>query len=551
MSAFRKFTTLSLLIALPLAASALERTDLLPGQAKTFVRISNTVDFWEALKKSSLGKLWSDQQFQDFIGNPDAETWQEIFFSGQEEDPQNQVLLEQLKMLSGEVVIAFDAGMENPYIIAAMTEADFQRSLELDEQLLGVMEDRFEVVKSTFQDVEIIKHIENPGSGDERLSWQTHVDSTFILGYTKEWVEQNIVRLKKEAITEPTGNPILNMNLPLTPLIEEALSEGDEGKTERAMLEALGLFSIENLSCRIELRDTEMIVDNNLMISDLNRGIFALLNTDPSDLPTVTFIPENIATLEVGRFDLMNLWQEIPVFLADAAPEAKPQFDMILSMLQQQSGISIEQDLIANLGKKYVAFSTVDGEQQESVIAIELKDGMAFKAGLETAMAAPGLQPYIASGLDLSVFRDHTIYSLKNELPEDKMGIALTGDYLLYGTYAGIQQVIRSESSEAAENQAFEQSELVKGLRRYVSDDAFGFSAIDWKKNMSALLAEFNQPEYTFMIHQKWAQSGSALPPPDFSKLPPADHMAQYFNISYQYVEATPNGLHQKIILKY
>lgn len=548
---FRKFTALSLLSALPFVAFSLERTDLLPGQAKTFVRISNTVNFWEEVQKSSLGKLWADQQFQDFIGNPDAETWQEIFFSGQEADPQNQVLMDQLKMLTGEVIIAFDAEMEDPYIIAAMTEEDFLRSLELDEQLLNVTEDAFEIVKSTFQDVEIIKHIENPGSGAERFSWQTHVGSTFILGYTKEWVEQNVVRLKKEEITEPAGNPVMNLNLPLTPLIEEALSEGEEGVTERAMLEALGLFSIENFACRIELQDSQMIVDNNLSISDLNRGIFALLNTEPSDLPTVTFIPEDIATLEVGRFDLMNLWQEVPVFLADAAPEAKPQFDMILAMLQQQSGISIEQDLIANLGKKYVAFSTVDGELQESVIAIELEDGMAFRSGLETAMAAPGLQPYIATGLDLSVFLDHTIYSLKNELPEEKMGIALTGDYLLYGTYTGIQQVIRSESSEAAENQSFERSELVQGLRRYISDDAFGFSAIDWKKNMSVMMAEFNQPEYIYMIQQKWAQSGSALPPPDFSKLPPADHIAQYFNISYQYVEARGNGLHQKIILKY
>lgn len=551
MPALYKTAAITLLAALPFSSFALERTALLPGQTKTFVRVSNTINFWEELKKSSVGKLWVDQQFQDFIGNPDVETWQEILFSGEEDDPRNQVMVEQLKMLSGELIIAFDEEMENPYIIAAMTEEDFERSLELDENLLEVTEDPFEVVKSTFQDVEIIKHIENPGSEAERFSWQTFFEGTFILGYSKEWVEQNIVRMKKEAVTEPTGNPVMNINLPLTPLLEEVLSEGIEGDTERAVMEALGLFSIENFSCRIELFEDEMIVDNNLAISDLNRGIFALLNTEPSDLPTVTFIPENIATLEVGRFDLLNLWQEIPVFLADAQPEAKPQFDMILAMLQQQAGINIEQDLISNLGKKYVAFTTVEGELQESVIAIDLEDGIAFRQGLESAISAPGLQPYVASGLDISDFLDHTIYSLKDDLPEDKMGVALLNDYLLYGTYKGIQQVIRSETSEAAENQSFEQSELVQGLRRYISDEAFGFSAIDWKKNMGALVAEFNHPHYTMMIQQKWAQSGSPLPPPDFSKLPSSDHMAQYFNTSYQYVEARGNGLHQKIILKY
>ena len=37
----------------------------------------------------------------------------------------------------------------------------------------------------------------------------------------------------------------------------------------------------------------------------------------------------------------------------------------------------------------------------------------------------------------------------------------------------------------------------------------------------------------------------------DFNKLPAADHIASFFNVSYQYAEATDSGLHQRIILKY
>ena len=65
------------------------------------------------------------------------------------------------------------------------------------------------------------------------------------------------------------------------------------------------------------------------------------------------------------------------------------------------------------------------------------------------------------------------------------------------------------------------------------------------------LVRELNKPGYTDVMVQNWAKSGSPLPPPDFSKLPPADHIASFFNVSYQYAEATSDGIHQQIILKY
>ena len=67
-----KILSLSILLSLPLASSALERLSLLPPEAQSYVRISNATNFWSKLKQSSLGKLWADQQFQDFLGNPDG-----------------------------------------------------------------------------------------------------------------------------------------------------------------------------------------------------------------------------------------------------------------------------------------------------------------------------------------------------------------------------------------------------------------------------------------------------------------------------------------------
>jgi hypothetical protein len=548
MTKFHQASALVLLLALPLASSALQRTDLLPPQGQTYVQISNTTNFWAKLKQSSVGKFWVDQQFQDFMGNPDDETWNSFFFNGDSPE-EDEVFVEQMKMLTGELILSMDNKTEDLYIIADMSAADFQRGLELDDQLRNVTEDPFEVIKSSFQDVEIVQHINNPGSEDETLSWQAHVGRTFIMGYSLEWVEQSIVRLKKEAVTEPVGNPVMNLNIPVKTLFLDSFNGPND--SDQALFDALGLLGIETFSSRIELFDTEMVVDNNLVITDLQHGLFALLDTEPSELPTVTFIPENISSLEVGRFDLLGLWKEIPNILAGANAQAKPQFDMLLAMAQQQTGINFEQDLLSHLGTAYLAFSTPRDNVQSSIIALELKDGIAFRQGLESVLTAPTIAPYVASALEIADFLDYSIYTLKESAPENAIGIAVTDDYLLYGDPEGLRQVIRSIASEAAANMAFEQTELVQGLRKHIQPDAFGFSAIDWKKNMDSIVAELSKPEYIAMMQQYWAKSGSALPPPDFSKLPSADHIASFFNTSYQYIETSRSGLHQKVILKY
>ncbi len=546
----RKTAIAALLFTLPACSFALERTELAPPSAQSYVRISNTAGFLAKIKQSPIGKLWADPQFKDFMGNPEADVWQEFLFDG-ETDAEDEMMLAQFKMLNGELVLAFDPATEDPYIIAAMSKEDFARSLELDAQLKEIAGTPFEIVKGSFQDVAVIQHIQNPGTPEAESSWQAHVGNTFILGHTQEWVEQSIVRLGKDAVKEPKGNPVLDLNLPLAQLIQQTLEKEKTAPEQMAVLEALGFMAIDSLTCRVELKDDEMVADNTLKVTDLQKGIFTILDVQPSELPTVSFIPESIASIEVGRFNLLRFWQEIPNAIASAMPAAKPQFDMILAMLQAQTGINFEQDLLANLGTQYLSFSVVDGGKQISVVAVDLKDGMAFKKGLESAMAAPALQPQVAASLDIQEFLDHKIYAFKGADAENPSGFAVAGNYLLYGHPDGLRQVIRSESSGAAANQAFERTALVAGLRAIVPPQAFAFSAIDWKKNMDAVVRELSKPQYASLITQKWATSGSVLPPPDFNKLPPASHIASFFNVSYQYTEAMPGGLHQKIILKY
>ena len=553
---FPRTAVLTLLLAMPFSSAALERTALIPADAQMYIRVSNVTNFLSKLKKSSVGRLWADRQFQDFIGHPDAETWEELLFDG-EKTAEDVMYLEQLKMLKGEVIIAFNMEQEDPYIIAAMSQEDFQRSLVLDEKLAEVGEAPFRIIRDTFQNVEVIQHIEAGGTPEEDSSWQAYLNHTLVLGGSREWVEKAIIQLKMEEAEEPEGNPVLDLNLPLAEFIRDGLqSEQDAAQAPMSpdpevLLESLGLMGIEKLTTRIELEDTQMVADSTLTATSLDKGIFTLLELQPTELPAVGFIPENIAMIEVGRFNLLRFWQEIPNVLSVAMPSAKPQFDMMLALLRQQTGIDVEQDLLVHLGTRYFAFSSVEGETLLSVTAIDLKDSQAFKHGLEAALASPALQPQVAMLLETIDFLGHSLYVSKNTPPSESISFAVVGNYLLYGDPDALRQVIRNESSGAAPDTAFERTELVMGMRQAVPPAAFGYSAVDWKKCMAALIHELTKPDRTRLIQQKWARRGGPLPPPDFNKLPAADHIASFFNTSYQYVEKTGDGLHQRIILKY
>ncbi len=548
---------LILLLGATAPVFALKRSELVPSDARFDVTISDTTAFLNKLKQAPIGKLWKDPQFQDFLDNPDDDIWFELFFRGGSA-AENKIMREQTRMLKGEVVFALDQDDEQPYLLVAMNNADFQHSLVLDEQMAEMVERPITILKDTFQGVEIVQHISNAGTPGESSSWQANLNNTLVMGPSREWVEKSIVRLQEEPIEEPTGNPVLNISVPVASLIKRTILEwktNNQNTTTpiniETLFESLGLMGIEKFTSRIELKNDEMLIDSNLKATSLGKGIFTIFDMRPAELPSVGFVPENITTLEVGRLNLLRFWQEIPMAMMAVMPEAKPQFDMALAMIRQQVGIDVEHDLLAHMGTKYLSFSVIENNELLSVYAIDLKDGQAFLNGFENLMAAPAIQPQIAAAFDTGDFLGHMLYVSKSTDPSEQIAFAIVGDHFLYGQPDGVRQVIRNLSRETAENSRFEQNALVQGLRRHVPDDAFGYSVVDWKKNMPFIVQELNKPAMRRTIMQRWTSSGIALPPPDFSKLPPSDHLASFFNTSYQYVEKTDQGLHHMVIVKY
>jgi hypothetical protein len=546
-----KILSFFLLFSLSMVAHALERMELLPPDTQAYLRISNTTNFWSKLKQSPFGKLWVDPQFQDFIGHPKASIWTNLL-AEENTETEKTIALEQYKMLGGEVIVAFDQEIEKITLIAAMKKEDFLQSLELDEKLNNISDDPIDIVKSNFQGVEIIQHIREDEKDD--ASWQAFENGTFIMGNSREWVEHGIAQLQKEKIKEPKGNPILNLNLPLKQFVDEWVEEMDghgAATSTRSLVDALGLAGLEKLSVTLELQKDEMTIDSNLEIADLTQGIFSLLDPQPSKIPAVTFIPESIASFEVGRINLLRLWQEIPKILASISPTAGPHLDMVLNLFMQQTGVDIEQDLLAHLDTQYLSYHQIKEESpQSTVFALALKDRLAFKTALGSILTSPTLQMQLANILETEEFLDHTLYIIKADNPSESVAFGVADNYLFYSHPAELRQVIRSLNSEDS-NGLSNASPLLKELHQHISSRAFSFGATNWQKNMVILIRELNNPEIAEAVARGWALQDLAFPQPNFSKLPAAKHIASFFNISYQYVEATDDGLHQKILLKY
>lgn len=550
----------TLTLACALNAFALDRMSLLPPNQQVRVRVSNVTEFLNRLKDSPFGQLWADPQFQDFIGNPSEEKWMDALFKDKSE-AYKEITLDQLKMLKGEVVVGANPDSKEICIIAAMSPEDYRRSLEQDEQLKTLEEAHVEIIHDEFQGISVIRHIRDGGGEEMHTSWQAHLADTMLVGSSREWIERSIIQLKKESPEEPEGSPSLDLKLKLSRLIEEMVQNTQQkppsnpnAPDKKALFEALGLLGVENGSVTFRLDEDKMVSDSTLDIRNLTKGLFALLDMQASSLPTVTFIPEEISSIEVGRIHLLGLWREIPNILGAVSPSGKMQFDMLSGMIQQQAQIDVDQDLLSNLGTQYISYSVADPEttQQVSVVGIELKDRVAFKTALERALTAPALQPQVSALLEEEPFLEHTIYTIKNQQEGSApLAFSIAADRFFYGHPNMIRRVIRTRSSADAAQTSFENSPLVRGLRQHTPSNAFGYRAIDWKEQMESILKQLSNPAFIAAFKQGFENSNNAIKLPDFGKMPSAEHLASFFNTTYQYIEKTDTGLHQRVITRY
>jgi hypothetical protein len=457
----------------------------------------------------------------------------------------------QLAVLKGELVAASgdtpDASTKTGlYIAAAMSDDEFQESLKRSSWLQMAAKEPIETVKSIFRRVEIIQSIKDGGTPEAESIWQAHLNKTLLQSTDHAWIEQCIVALQKSQPTEPTGNKI-SIKLPLGEMIRTSLlnkKDPAERHQAEALQNALGLLGIGRLLVDLEIQGPELVIDSNLEVSDLGKGLFSILDTTPGDFPEDRLVLGNASSFVMGKINLLRFWQTLPEIMAAGQPDAGERFNMALTFYQNQSGVDFEQDLLEHVGKPFVLATAPVDEKQALVAALELADGRAINTAISRIFTSPLAQAW-AKFITVSDFKGHAFYSSKQSGSDSKqLALSTTDTHLLLGDADLVRETIqRLESESSAQT-----NPLLLTAQRHAPGNAFGIGATDHQKTISMLNVKVSDSSFSagfgFVANQTQAEAKTKLEPNEIS----FNYMASFLQNACYFTEKTERGIHHRIL---
>jgi hypothetical protein len=395
---------------------AYQRQDLM-DDAALIIRVSNTVDFLEAIESSSLGQLWNSSEMKAFINNQNlGEAIKDGFMHSVHGEKLNNKALahlywEEMKLLKSEVVFGIsppDKEDNTPfYMIAAVDKADHRRMLELDERI-DELDDEVSIVgKEDFQGVEIIRLDRVGETGEKETTWGAYYEGTSVTSTIKEWVERCILRLKKELPSNPDKTPTLHMQInqafikamlegkktppgevpktgeqaaltPNGPDVPDKTEPGTPVPSGAAILKALGLDNLQFISLDLFLKPGAMEFQFQVKSFDtgVKKGLWTLLNREriPAN-HRLAYVPDDIVTYQVMRLDINAFWKEVPDIIQAINPQSARYFQAFEGMFKGMYQIDLSRDVFGNLGTLITTYSRMDGIIKEELTAFQLRSG--------------------------------------------------------------------------------------------------------------------------------------------------------------------------------
>jgi hypothetical protein len=548
MSPRLKMTAMAVVLAGPLVACALERADLLPP-ADTYVRITQAETLWKEFGATCGEPLRTDPQVQDFI----AAFGEKIGAKVKDGTFPTELrqLFEMHKILKGEITTVYsDKGkaldVGSIYLAASATEEDFHRVLERTAWLQTQANEAVVRKHESFQGTELVNDIMRGGCTNAMSYWMACVNGTLLLGSEREWVERNIVRLKKETIKEPDESK-LSVRFPIGLWTRSALnSEKNTRGAKESVWSALGILDIEQYLLEIEIKDGDLIVDGTLSIADMSNGLFILLDTSPEDYSDDILIPAGATSFSYGKIDLPAFWKKLPEILGALPPKQRTGFIGLIAFFEQQSGLNIGNDILAYAGNRFTLNTEQINTNQAILISLELTNGRAMDESLTRLLASPFAQVW-SDAVELTEFRGHNLYQLSSKKTDtEPPSLCIAGDRLLFGSRATLVRnaVLRLESDARSEPSIQQRT-----ARKLAPENAFGYGGMNHRQ--ARALIHINVSDSTFS-----AGVGFSSNPGDKKKEELGEneislnHLTSFLDHTYHYAEAIPRGIHHRIIFK-
>jgi hypothetical protein len=497
-------------------------------KAHIVFRISNGEAFLEAIKDSPYGKLWNSPEMKPFLNNQSLEhaLIKSMFLNQVKPSAVDEALelnRKILSMLKGEVIAGFEMKESDKYkyqdkdseffALAEMNESDYKKIQELFLLESKVIGEKAISHRHTFQEVELIQNItidtndnvEADGNADiddkgEKSDWMAFYGNTFINTSNRQWVEQCIVRLKKELPQNPMGPPVFQIWLPdgfINHLVEKKQEKENVGPPDSATIfRALGLDMLGKVSFEWKMSPLCSEIHLHVRNKGGKKGLWTVLSKDP--VPRSLFlgyVPEDVLSYQIIRLNIHAFWQEIPSMLDTFGPQASAQFNMGLTAASQMLQVDIERDIVANLDTVLTSYSQLEGIQDVSLYAWQLRNSMAMEKTLGKLFAEGSwLRRMMKDNFECLDLQEHKVYSFKipqyqkppgettpKNLPVVKpvsYGITIVDGDLVFGRLNLIRSFIHG-SQDTRTGRKFYQSPLFTQMIQRVPDNAVGYGFSD------------------------------------------------------------------------
>jgi len=291
-----------------------------------------------------------------------------------------------------------------------LMQIQFERNAKAQQEVNPAIE--HEMIEERFMGETL--HFDEVFDGEETYIEDGYalVDGIFILARPEERLRGLVESIKAgseapvarsapyQRVREASGpvDLMLYVNLEsVMPTLNEALLKqatagglamfGVSGQSLEAALalEALQAFSLDG-----KLSE-DGITSHSAIIYREKLGLLPLMAYEEGALPAASFVPEDVLTSTVARFDLSEMFGRLEALLGVASPNMPALINMQLQQIKTNSGVDLRSAFLENFGSELVSFSVMpEGRSRENVFApaeqvyvLEIKDAAALSGALE------------------------------------------------------------------------------------------------------------------------------------------------------------------------
>jgi hypothetical protein len=560
----------------------MNRLDLLTD-VDMIVRCTDTSALLSAIEDSPLGHFWNSPEMEGFRN--DRDIWQELrlaLVDGTEEDNAakiRDIYLEEIKMLSGEVIMGLDftdyAEQPAVTILAALDETDYKRSLEMDA-LLFELED-VETIKAgeDFRGTTLYTYIRKEAKGD-RFLYQAYLEGTLLVSEDRAWLERALLQLKETPAREPEGAPELTLTAKarlmdrLQSLLAAKAAEDGSPVDPLTLIRSLGLDAVGDVHFNLCMKkDRADIAFQVARRGEWNRGLMVLIPPEPAPVDfRLAHVPRDVASYQVARLDLNAFWMQVPEVLRQISPEFQLQFNMGVNAAGGMMDIDINEDLFNNLDRLVFSYTCLEDEGQQFLYGLKVKDSDAMERTLSKLFA--GHSPIVAQLGDFyrqTDIQGHVIHIIQFPMPAvegglpvySEVGLTVADRALIIGQGNLLVDYVQAAVNNPVAPEFYERPAFKEMMAR-IPGNACGYGINDlsayarfYVNQVRTALEQAREGEAT-----PASSSGDAADPLaeflegfDIDQLPSAEVIASYFGVSEGYSVMDEAGFRSTMTMRY